>query len=148
MIYAKKLSEVSIYDAPATLPRSTGTSIDTGKDEELVMGLFALPASKQSEIDFHDIDEAYFVTRGRGYGLLWVRGDDKEPERWEVEPGTSVFIPKNVRHQLFNTGKEDIWLVWFFPRHPKVSGKLQSHPFSRGDWVKRSATPVDEWYPK
>ena len=75
MIYAKKLSEVSIYDAPAGAPpRSVVTSIDTGKDEELVMGLFVLPAGKRGETDFHDIDEAYFVTRGGDMAFSGLRG--------------------------------------------------------------------------
>ncbi|MDD4859697.1 MAG: cupin domain-containing protein [Dehalococcoidales bacterium] len=148
MIYTTRFSDVTIWDAPpGAPPRSSGDSLDTGKAEQLLQGFFCLPAGEHREIDYHDIDESYFVTRGKGYGLIWTNGEDKEPERWEIEPGVSTFVPAWARHQLWNTGKEDIWLVYFFPSHPKVGGKLHSHPFSPKTWGKRTSTPPDAWYP-
>ncbi len=121
----------------------------SGKDPKMLsMGFFVLPGGKRSEPDYHDVDEAYYITRGSGYGLLWVNGEKKRPKRYDVEPGTSVFIPARVKHQMFNTGKDDIWLVWFFPRRPKIAGKLQAQPFSPKTWVKRNTRISDEWYPR
>ena len=149
MKFAKKLNDVNLYDAPKDAPpRSVAVTIDTGNPEELTMGLFVLPAGKKSEYDYHDIDEAYYITRGKGYGLLWVHGENKDPERYEVEPGTSVLVPAGAKHHMVNTGSEDIWLVWFFPRHPKVAGRLQSKPFSPETWIKRTTALTDEWLPK
>ena len=149
MKYAKGLDEVPIYDAPkGAPPRSVAVMIEGEDDKMLSMGFFSVPAGKNSEPDYHDVDEAYYITKGEGCGLLWVHGNDKEPIRYEVRSGTSVFIPAKVKHQMFNTGKEDIWLVWFFPRRAKVSGKLQSLPFTPKTWVKRSLKMTNEWYPK
>jgi len=118
-----------------------------GNPDKMSMGFFVLPAGRTSESDYHDADEAYFITKGKGYGLLWLEGMDKNPSRYDIEPGMSVLVPSNVKHQMVNTGKEDIWLVWFFPRQAKT-GLLHEKPFSPKTWVKRAVTPTDEWYPK
>ena len=142
--YVVKLSEVPLYDAPpGEPPRSVGVLVDTGNSDELTMGVFVLPAGRRSEVDYHDQDESYFITRGRGYELLWLQGEDGEPERFEIEAGSAVFIPKLVRHQMVNVGEEDLWLVWFFPRHV-TGGKPQRVPFSPRTWVRREMPP-DEW---
>lgn len=134
---------------PGEPPRSTAVMIDTGNKDELTMGLYVLPSNQRSNLDCHDVAEAYFFTRGRGYGLLWADGEDKAPFRYEIEPGTSTYIPPRVNHQTFNTGKEDMWLVWFFPKHADllISKKLMKKPFSPEEWTPREM-PVNEWYPK
>lgn len=147
MRYVVKLGEIPIYDAPlGAPPRSVATMIDTNKSDELTMGIFVLPPGRKSVIDYHDQDEAYFLTRGTGQELLWLHGGDKDPEQFEIEAGSAVFIPRSVRHQTVNTGSEDIWLVWFFPRHP-IGGDDTSRHFSPETWVKREM-PTGEWYPK
>ena len=150
MKYAKKLSEMSMFDAPpGAPPRSVAVMIDAqGASERLSMGFFVLPAGRTSESDYHDVDEAYFITRGKGHGHLWLNGMDKPPTRYEIEPGTSVLVPATIKHQLFNDGEEDIWLVWFFPHQPSVIGKLHEKPFSPQTWIMRKKTPADEWFPK
>jgi mannose-6-phosphate isomerase-like protein (cupin superfamily) len=146
MKYVVKLTEVPLYDAPAGAPpRSVASLMDTGKTDELTMGFFVLPSGKKSLIDYHDQDEAYFITRGSGREFLWLQGEDKEPEEFEIESGSAVFIPKLVRHQMANTGQEDIWLVWFFPRH-SMGGDDPKRHFSPSTWVKREM-PRDEWHP-
>jgi mannose-6-phosphate isomerase-like protein (cupin superfamily) len=150
MKYAKKLREIALFDAPPGAPRrSMAVMIDAeGVPERLSMGFFVLPAGHASESDYHDVDEAYFITRGKGYGHLWLNGMDKEPARYEIEPGTSVRVPATVKHQMFNTGTEDIWLVWFFPSQPKAIGMLHEKPFSPETWIRRESTPENEWHPR
>lgn len=149
MKYAKSLDEVTFYEAPkGAPPRSQGTLIESENDEMLAMGFFNLPPGGAAEPDYHDVDEAYFFTRGYGYGHLWVNGNDKEPLRYEIKPGVSVYIPAGVKHQMWNTGKEDIWEIWFFPKKVKVAGKLQKQPYSPGTWPKRSSKVTNQWYPK
>jgi mannose-6-phosphate isomerase-like protein (cupin superfamily) len=100
MRYVAKLGEIPIYDAPlGAPPRSVATMIDTNKSDELTMGIFVLPPGRKSVIDYHDQDEAYFLTRGTGQELLWLHGGDKDPEQFEIEAGSAVFIPRSVRHQ-------------------------------------------------
>jgi oxalate decarboxylase/phosphoglucose isomerase-like protein (cupin superfamily) len=146
MKYVVRLDEVPLYDAPpGEPPRSVAVMMDTGKTEELTIGLFVLPAGKRSMIDYHDQDESYFITRGKGQELLWLREENGEPEKFEIDAGSVVFIPRTVRHQMVNTGEEDIWLVWFFPRH-SMGGDDPKHHFSPSTWVRRQM-PRDEWYP-
>jgi oxalate decarboxylase/phosphoglucose isomerase-like protein (cupin superfamily) len=120
--------------------------IDTGNSDELTMGVFVLPPGCRSVVDYHDQDEAYFFTRGKGYEFLWLHGENEQPELFEIEAGSAMFIPKFVRHQMANTGDEDIWVVWFFPRH-STAGDDPHHHFSPMRWVKRKM-PTDQWYPR
>jgi mannose-6-phosphate isomerase-like protein (cupin superfamily) len=146
MRYVTKLGEVPLYDAPPNAPpRSVAVMIDSGKSDELTIGVFVLPAGKTSVVDYHDLDEAYFITRGSGRELLWLHGENNKPEEFQIEAGSAVFIPRMVRHQMVNTGSEDIWLVWFFPRHSTGGDEPKRH-FSPDAWVRREM-PRDEWYP-
>lgn len=146
MKYVVKLTDVPLYDAPPGEPaRSTAEMIDTKRTDELTMGLFVLPPGHKSVVDYHDQDEAYFLTRGAGLELLWLHGDGT-PEQFEIEAGSAVFVPRSVKHQMVNTGDEPIWLVWFFPRHP-MSGDDAKRHFSSTTWIKREM-PSDEWYPR
>jgi oxalate decarboxylase/phosphoglucose isomerase-like protein (cupin superfamily) len=147
MRHVVRLNDTPLYDAPVGVPpRSVGALIDTLKADELTMGLFVLPPGQKSVIDYHDQDEAYFLTRGAGSELLWLHGENKDPEKFEIEAGSAVLVPKYVRHQMVNTGNEPIWLVWFFPRHPTGGDDATRH-FSSTTWIKKKM-PIGEWYPR
>ena len=145
MRYVTKLSEVPLYESPPGAHlRSIGAIVDTGKSDELTIGLLILSSGSKTVIDYHEHDEAYFLTRGTGYELLWLNGEDKDPEQFEIEAGSAVFIPRSVRHQMVNTGQGDIWVIWFFPRHTTRGLHAQFPPKT---WVERKM-PQGEWYPR
>jgi len=109
-----KSSEVPIYTAPpGHPPRKIQILIDdkTVGSKDITMGFFILPPGKESVPDVHPgIEEVYYVTQGRGYIVM-------DNERYELEPGASVYIPPGVKHQSFNTGGEELKYLWIFPHH-------------------------------
>lgn len=63
-----------------------------------------------------DNEEAMFVVSGSG---KLICGDQEYP----LEPGTALFSPIGVDHQIFNTGDEPLKIVWAYapplPEHLK-----------------------------
>jgi mannose-6-phosphate isomerase-like protein (cupin superfamily) len=78
-----------------------------------------------------DIEQMYFVLRGRGQLLI---GDDKV----DVQEGTAVYMPVNVPHQAFNDG--DYWMEHLIVGCP-LDEIREGTPAVR-DW--RDITPVIE----
>jgi len=78
-----------------------------------------------------DIEQMYFVLRGRGQLLI---GDDKV----DVQEGTAVYMPVNVPHQAFNDG--DYWMEHLIVSCP-LDEIREGTPAVR-DW--RDITPVIE----
>lgn len=78
-----------------------------------------------------DIEQMYFVLRGRGQLLI---GDDKV----DVQEGTAVYMPVNVPHQAFNDG--DYWMEHLIVSCP-LDEIREGTPAVR-DW--RDVTPVIE----
>jgi len=111
-----KSSEAPIYAAPPGYPpRKIQVLIDgkTVGSRCVTMGFFILPPGKMSLADVHpEVEEVYYVTQGRGYIMM-------DKRRYELEPGTSIYIPPGVEHQSFNTGGEELKILWIFPHHLK-----------------------------
>lgn len=53
----------------------------------------------------HEVDEIIYFTKGRGFATV---GD----ERTAVQPGSSMFVPRGVRHGFENTGPDLMEFVW------------------------------------
>lgn len=63
-----------------------------------------------SKIPFHsheNSEEAMYVISGRG--KLIVDG-----EEYEVTPGTAIFSPVGVKHEIVNIGDEPFKIVWAY----------------------------------
>lgn len=74
------------------------------------LGLYVLPAGSTDEQTPHAEDEIYYVLSGRG--TVEVAG-----ERQAVQPGTSVFVAKEVDHRFLDIEEELTLLVFFAPQH-------------------------------
>ena len=63
-------------------------------------------------------EEVYYCVSGRGQ----LRLDDDE---YPLEAGTTAYVGPGVVHQLFNTGDEDLVMIWFeSPPSSEVGGYL------------------------
>ncbi|MGB9839277.1 cupin domain-containing protein [Thermovenabulum sp.] len=64
-----------------------------------------------SKIPAHNHDnqeEAMFIVSGKG--KLIVEGEGE----YELTPGTAIFAPVGVKHEIVNTGDEPIKIVWAY----------------------------------
>ena len=93
---------------------------DAGKDYlqfinegTLSLGLYVLAAGAEDTQSPHAEDEIYYVVSGRG--IVEVAG-----ERRPIQPGSIVFVAREVPH-LFVDIEEDLSLLVFFAPEHRVS---------------------------
>jgi mannose-6-phosphate isomerase-like protein (cupin superfamily) len=79
----------------------------------LSLGLFVLAAGAADTQTPHAEDEIYYVVSGRG--VVDVAG-----ERRDVQPGSIVFVAREVPHRFVDI-KEDLSLLVFFAPQHRVS---------------------------
>ena len=81
-----------------------------GDSPELVMGYEELPPGQEITPHRHLLaDEIIFVHRGSGVATV---GEHKAA----IQPGATVYIPRNVRITLKNTGTESLAIAFFFSK--------------------------------
>lgn len=78
------------------------------KVPDLSMGLYVLPAGGEDPQSPHTEDEVYYVIGGRAH--VRVAGEDRV-----VQPGSVVYVPKNVEHKFHSIEEELTLLVFFAP---------------------------------
>jgi mannose-6-phosphate isomerase-like protein (cupin superfamily) len=76
------------------------------KVPDLSMGLYVLPVDGVDAQLPHTEDEVYYVVSGRGKILV-------AEESRDVQPGSIVYVAKNVAHR-FHSIEEDLTLLVFF----------------------------------
>ena len=74
------------------------------------LGLFVLAAGSTDTQSPHAEDEIYYVVAGRG--TIVVAG-----ERRPVQPGSMVFVAKEVEHRFVDIAEDLSILVFFAPEH-------------------------------
>ncbi len=93
--------------------------------ESCCSGLWWLHPGREGAPDIHpNADEIYYVVSGEGRLLL---GD----EAYTVRKGMTVFIPRNVTHQTFNTGDEDLCYYWIFAPQPLEAAKQDAEGWKK-----------------
>jgi mannose-6-phosphate isomerase-like protein (cupin superfamily) len=78
----------------------------------LSLGLYFLAAGSIDTQSPHAEDEIYYVVAGRG--AIDVAG-----ERREVQPGSIVFVAKEVDHRFVDIEEDLSLLVFFAPEHER-----------------------------
>lgn len=58
-----------------------------------------------SNFGVHDVDEITYFTHGRGRGVI-------ETDTVDVEPGSTMYVPRGLRHGFINTGGSALQFVW------------------------------------
>lgn len=76
----------------------------------LSLGLYVLPAGTEDTQSPHAEDEVYYVVSGRG--AIVAAG-----ERRPVEPGSIVYIARDVAHRFVDIAEDLSILVFFAPEH-------------------------------
>ena len=76
----------------------------------LSVGLYALEAGAVDQQTPHAEDEVYYVVAGRG--AILVAG-----ERRQVEPGSIIFVAREVEHRFVDIEEDLSILVFFAPAH-------------------------------
>ena len=83
--------------------------------EFLTAGLTIFEPGESSSLHNHpDSEEINFIVRGTGV----VVTEDQEPMPFPEH--SFMFIPKGVKHQHINTGREPLWLVFVYGPHGQV----------------------------
>ncbi len=78
------------------------------KVPDLSMGLYVLPAGGTDPQSPHTEDEVYYVVGGRAKILV-------AEENRNVQAGSIVYVPKNVKHHFHSIEEELTVLVFFAP---------------------------------
>jgi len=76
----------------------------------LSMGLYVIPAGGSDPQSPHSEDEVYYVVSGRG---RLTAGD----QEFTAEPGSILFVAKQVPHKYHSVTEELRVLVFFAPAH-------------------------------
>ena len=74
----------------------------------LSMGILELDPGAELPLHHHSPQEIYIIKTG--IGLLLGSTNDRQ-----VSPNTTIYIPKNEKHGLRNTGSEILSFYWIFP---------------------------------
>lgn len=76
--------------------------------EGLAVGMTILPPGESSSFHSHDVEcETWIIASGEGEVVV---GDERE----SVGPETAVFLKKNIKHQIINTGKIPLRMFWVY----------------------------------
>jgi mannose-6-phosphate isomerase-like protein (cupin superfamily) len=76
--------------------------------EGLAVGMTILPPGESSSFHSHEVEcETWIIASGEGEVVV---GDEREP----VGPETVVFLKKNIKHQIINTGKIPLRMFWVY----------------------------------
>ena len=99
------------YDDITRLRRDNGDSyLQFLNEGSLSLGLYVLPAGTVDTQLPHAEDEVYYVVEGRG--AIEVAG-----ERRAVQPGTLIFVAREVDHRFVEIQDDLSILVFFAPEH-------------------------------
>jgi mannose-6-phosphate isomerase-like protein (cupin superfamily) len=102
-----------------------------GGSADFFMGYESIPPGAAIPAHHHlHSGEILFVQRGHGLALLGSR-------QGAVGPGTTIYIPRNTRVSLRNTGSEPLTIAFLFPG-PGIGAYLRATSVREGD----SAEPL------
>ena len=79
-------------------------------ESTMSLGLYVLAAGSADTQSPHEEDEVYYVVSGRG-------SIDVAGERRPVQPGSIVFVAKEVEHRFVEIEEDLSLLVFFAPEH-------------------------------
>ena len=83
--------------------------------EFLTSGLTIFEPGESSSLHDHpDSEEINFIVQGSGEVVT------EDGDRTPFGPHTFMYIPKGVKHQHVNTGREPLWLVFVYGPHGQV----------------------------
>lgn len=105
-----KASQEISYEAPTEDHRRFQLLISpllSGTRQVAAGHLLLPPGSAQGSAESHpETEEIYYCARGQGKLML-------DGVEHPLEEGTVAYVGFDVPHQVFNTGDEDLLMIWF-----------------------------------
>jgi mannose-6-phosphate isomerase-like protein (cupin superfamily) len=99
------------YDQIARTQAQSGDSyLQFLNEGSLSLGLYVLPAGSTDTQSPHAEDEVYYVVSGRA--TVEVAGEHRP-----VQPGSMIFVAKEVDHRFVDITEDLSLLVFFAPEH-------------------------------
>ncbi len=89
----------------------------TSRYSQLVV--MSLPAGIEIGDEVHGLDQFIRIEKGNGTGI--IGGSEKFP----LADGDSIVVPAGVRHNIINTGTEDLKLYTVYTPPNHIDGTLQ-----------------------
>lgn len=85
------------------------------KRDEYGCGMAIIPVGHTHEEHAHEMnEELIYVISGEGYGII-------EGNKIDIAAGHIIAIDKKERHSFYNTGREELKLLWIYsPSGPEV----------------------------
>jgi mannose-6-phosphate isomerase-like protein (cupin superfamily) len=99
------------YELPELISQRTSSDklyLEFLKVPDLSMGLYVLPAGGTDPQSPHTEDEIYYVVSGRAKILV-------ADENRDVQPGSILYVAKNIAHRFHSIEEELTVLVFFAP---------------------------------
>lgn len=111
-IKGKNINEGSIQERKIKLLASPKSP---AKREQYGCGMTIIPPGHIHEEHAHDISEEFiYVISGQGYGVI-------DGKRIDIGADHLISINKNESHSFYNTGQEELRLLWIYsPSGPEV----------------------------
>ena len=97
-----------LYEITSQHEASNRPYLEFLKVPDLSLGLYVLPVGGVDEQSPHTEDEVYYVVSGRAVVQV---ADEERP----VQPGSVVYVARNVEHRFHSIEEELTILVFFAP---------------------------------
>ena len=106
--YVRFLPAFELYEIISQHEASNRPYLEFLKVPDLSLGLYVLPVGGVDEQSPHTEDEVYYVVSGRAVVQV---ADEERP----VQPGSVVYVARNVEHRFHSIEEELTLLVFFAP---------------------------------
>jgi mannose-6-phosphate isomerase-like protein (cupin superfamily) len=104
-------------------------SPELGNTDEFTVLFSIISPGNFTGLHTHNSDEVMYVATGRGEGVV---GEEKA----ELKEDTVIFAPKLVKHDVTNTGEENLKLICFYIPPLKPAGYFEEATSKAKEYFK------------
>lgn len=103
----------NVFDFSELLSRSTERYLEFVRVPSFSVGIYVLESGATDHQTPHAEGEVYYVASGRAKMKI---GSDREVKKFNVLPGTIIFVPARVNHSFYEITERLAVLVFFGPK--------------------------------
>jgi len=115
---------VNVFDFSKLLAQSTERYLEFVRVSSFSVGIYVLDGGAMDHQKPHSEDEVYYVASGRA---KMVTGSEEHQERFDVGPGTIIFVPARVQHSFYDIAERLAILVFFGPAEGSAAHAIPMH---------------------